>query len=112
MTHYFLKTYSYKKNFRGHLVQCPQLKKDKKIDLAHYFLVLCSVVSNSLQSHGLQPSRLLCLWGFSRQEYCREWPCPLPGDLSDSGTEPRSPTLQADSLPPETPHLNLENYST
>ena len=43
MIHYFLKTYSYKNNLQGHLVQCPQLIKDKKIDLAHYFLVLCLV---------------------------------------------------------------------
>ena len=28
-----------------------------------------SVVSNSLWPHGLQPSRLLCPWGFSRQEH-------------------------------------------
>ena len=26
-------------------------------------------------------------------------PFPSPGDLPDSGTEPRSPTLQADALP-------------
>ena len=26
-----------------------------------------SVVSDSLRSHGLQPTRLLYLWGFSRQ---------------------------------------------
>ena len=28
-----------------------------------------SVVSDSLRPHGLQPARLLCPWGFSRQEY-------------------------------------------
>ena len=33
-----------------------------------------------------------------------EWlPCPPPEDLSNPGTEPRSPTLQADSLPSEPP---------
>ena len=30
-------------------------------------------------------------------------PCPPPGDLANSGMEPRSPTLQADSLPNEPP---------
>ena len=35
---------------------------------------------------------------FSRQEYWSELPCPPPGDLPDSETEPASPTLQADSL--------------
>ena len=40
---------------------------------------------------------------FSRQEYWRGLPFPSPGDLSDPGTEPRSPALQADSLPSEPP---------
>ena len=39
--------------------------------------------------------------GFSRQEYWSGWPCPSPGDLPNPGIEPRSPTLQADSLPAE-----------
>ena len=62
-----------------------------------------SDTSNSLQPHGLQPIRLLCPWGFSRQEYWSGWPCPPPGDLPNPGTEPRSPVLQADSLPSEPP---------
>ena len=60
-----------------------------------------SVVSDSLQPHGLQPTRLLCPWGFSRQEYWSGLPCPPPGDLPNPGIEPRSPTLQVDSLPRE-----------
>ena len=32
-------------------------------------MLSCSIVSNSLQPHGLQPARLLCRWEFSRQEY-------------------------------------------
>ena len=36
--------------------------------------------------------------GFSRQEYWNEFPFPSTGDLPDPGMEPRSPTLQADSL--------------
>ena len=39
--------------------------------------------------------------GFSRQEYWSGLPFPSPGDLLNSGTEPGSPTLQADSLPTE-----------
>ena len=39
--------------------------------------------------------------GFSRQEYWSGLPCPPPGDLPKPGTEPGSPTLQADSLPSE-----------
>ena len=41
--------------------------------------------------------------GFSRQEYWRGLPCPLPRDLPNPGIEPRSPKLQADSLPSEPP---------
>ena len=37
--------------------------------------------------------------GFSRQEYWSELPFPSPGDLPDPGIKPRSPALQADSLP-------------
>ena len=43
---------------------------------------------------------------FSRQEYCSGLPFPSPGDLSKSGTEPRSPSLQAVALlsePPRSP---------
>ena len=38
---------------------------------------------------------------FSRQEYWSGLPFPSPGDLSDPGIEPGSPTLQADTLPSE-----------
>jgi len=41
--------------------------------------------------------------GFSRQEYWSGLPLPSPGDLPDPGIEPRSPALQADSLPSELP---------
>ena len=58
---------------------------------------------DSLQLHGLWPTRLLCPWGFSRQEYRSGLPCPPPGDLPNPRIEPRSPTFQADSLPSEPP---------
>ena len=38
---------------------------------------------------------------FSRQEYWSGLPFPPPGDLPNPGIEPRSPALQADSLPSE-----------
>ena len=59
-------------------------------------------MSNPLGPHGLQPTRLLCPWGFSKQEYWSGLPptptpgCPPPGDLPHRGTEPvslTSPTL-------------------
>ena len=49
------------------------------------------------------PTRLLCPWGFSRQEYWSGLPCSLPEDLSNPGIELRSPALQVDSLPSEPP---------
>ena len=40
-----------------------------------------SVIPHAWQPHGLWPTRLLCPWGFSRQEYWNGLPCPLPGDF-------------------------------
>ena len=48
----------------------------------------CSVVSDSLRSHGRQPPRLLCPWGFSRQEYWSGLLFLSPGDLPEPGIEP------------------------
>ena len=59
----------------------------------------CSVMSDSLRPHGLQPTRLLCPRRFSRQEYWNRLPCPLPGHLPNPGIKPKSPALQADSVP-------------
>ena len=41
--------------------------------------------------------------GFSRQEFWSGLPRPLPCHLPNPGIEPRSPALQADSLPSEPP---------
>ena len=40
---------------------------------------------------------------FPRQDYCNELPFLSPGDLPNPGIEPRSPALQAVSLPTELP---------
>ena len=40
---------------------------------------------------------------FSRQEYWNGWPFFSPEDFPDPWIEPRSPELQADSLPSEPP---------
>ena len=67
-----------------------------------------SVVSDSATPW--TPARLLHPWQdshgihrFSRQEYCSGLPFPSPGDLPNTGMEPGCPTLQADSLPSESP---------
>ena len=51
--------------------------------------------------------------GFSRQENWSGLPFPSPGDLSDPGIEPWSPTLQADALtsePPEKSKKRKRNF--
>ena len=62
-----------------------------------------SVMSSFLQFHGLWPARLLCPWGFLRQEYWSGLPCPSPGNLPNPVIEPKSPALQVDSLLSEPP---------
>ena len=47
--------------------------------------------------------------GFSRQEYWSGLLFPSPEDLSDPGTKPRSPALEADSLPSEPPGKPLKD---
>ena len=47
-----------------------------------------SVVSDSSQPQGLQPDRLLCPLGFSRQEYWSGLPFLPPGDLPNPVTKP------------------------
>ena len=63
----------------------------------------CSAVYNSLWPHGLQPTRLLCPWGFSRQEYWSGLPCPPPGEFPNLGIKPRSPALPVNSFLIEPP---------
>ena len=71
----------------------------------------------------LSASVMLTLWtvarqaplpmGIPRQEYWSGLPFPSPGTLPNSGIEPRSTTLQADSLPSEpsgTSYLFLNQY--
>ena len=63
---------------------------------------LSSVVSDSVRLYGLQPTRPLYPWGFSRQEYWSRLPCPSPGDLPNPGIEPTcfmSPALVGRFLP-------------
>ena len=69
-------------------------------------------MSNSLQSHGLLPTRLLRPWDFpgvleeyysTFQEYWSGLPFPSPGNLPDPGIESGSPALQADTSPSEPP---------
>ena len=49
---------------------------------------------------------------FSRPKYWNRWPFPSPGDLANPGIEPKSPTLQADSLSSEPPEKPIQKPKT
>ena len=55
--------------------------------------VLCSVTQSclTLWPHGLQPARLLCPWGSSRQEYWSGLPALLQGIFPTQGLNPGLP---------------------
>ena len=81
-----------------------EMEKTRGGNIERWFTVLShSVMSYSLQFHGLWPTRLLCPWGFSRQKYWSGLHALLQGNLPNPGTEHRSPALQADSLLNEPP---------
>ena len=63
--------------------------------------MLCAVLSRSAVSDSATPWTVAM--GFSRQEDWSGLPYPPPGDLPNPGIKPRSPELQADSLPAEPP---------
>ena len=83
------------------MMMLQKAKRQKIISISCVFSH--SVMSNSLGPHKLQPTRLLCPWGFSRQEHWSGLPCPSLGDRANPGIKPRSSALQVDSLPPEPP---------
>ena len=77
---------------------CNRCKKNKIKDLC---VVLVTQLCLTLQPHGLSYG-LLSIELF-RQEYQSVFPYPTPEDLPKPGIKPRSPALQADSLPSEPP---------
>ena len=60
-------------------------------------------VNHSAVSDSLRPYQAPLSIEFSRQGYWSGLPCPPPGGLPNPGIKPRSPALQADSLPIEPP---------
>ena len=56
--------------------------------------------SHSVMSDSVTPWTMQSM-EFSRPEFWSGWLFPSPGDLPNPGIEPRSPTLQEDSLPAE-----------
>ena len=58
-----------------------------------------------LGSNGLQPPRLLCPWDFPGKSTGVGCHFLLQGNLLNSGIEPGSPALQADTLPSKPPRI-------
>ena len=69
-----------------------------------------SAVPDSVQRCRLQPARLLCPRGFSKQQYCSGLSRPPPGDLPNPGIKPRSPALQVHSLAAKLPVKPMPRY--
>ena len=85
--------------------QCTSMNQSWKCGLSYQIMVVMQSLSCVLLfvTHGLQPTRLFCPWGFFRQEYWNKQPFPSPMYLPHPGIEPRSLALQADSLLTEPP---------
>ena len=62
-----------------------------------------SLMSDSLQPHGLKLARLLGPWDSPGKNTGVGSHSLLQGDLPDPGIKPGTPTLQEDSLPSEPP---------
>ena len=75
-----------------------------------YSSVSLSVMFDSLQPHGLQPTRLLCPWNSPGKNTGVRCHSLLQEDLPNPRIESRSPALQADSLPTEP--LGKHHYSS
>ena len=79
------------------------------LQLEHIFVQVMWSESESLSWVWLFATRWTVAWQaplsmeFCRQEYWSKFPLPSPEDLPHPGIKPRSPTLQADSLPSESP---------
>ena len=75
-----------------------------------YMYTSCSVVSDSLQPHGLQSPASLSM-EFSNKNNWSGLPFLSPRDLPNSGTKARSPALQAWEAPTHThTHNFLEDF--
>ena len=73
--------------------------------------VSCSVVSDCLATIWTVTHQALLSMEFSRQESWNGLPCSFPGDLPGPGIEPRTFTLQADSLLSESLKKPINKYT-
>ena len=81
----------------------------RKLCVLFFFFVIRMYALSATQSYPILCDTMDCSpqaplsMGFPRKKYWSVLPCPSPGDLPDTGIEPGSPVLQADSLPSEPP---------
>ena len=72
----------------GYTLRKRNMLNDATNNSVWYAVLSRSVVSDSLWPHGLQPTRLLCPWGFSRQEYWSGCHALLQGLFQTQGLNP------------------------
>ena len=92
-----------------------KMQRNQRSNCQHPLVVVQSLSSVQLfVSPWITACQAPLSMGFSRQECWSGLPCPPPADLPDPGIEPRSPALQADSLPTELqgkPHTRRQSLS-
>ena len=77
-----------------------------------YYIILAvvwllSCVGLFCNSHGCSPTRLLCPWDFSRQEWWNGLPFPSSGGLPNPGIESTSPILAGGFFAAEPPSTKI-----
>ena len=88
-------------NLRETLLQSHPVKTLLGSRFTKLYMCACSVMSDSLKPHRLQPSRLLCLWDFSGKNTGVGCHFLLQGLFltQRANASPVSPALHVDSLP-------------
>ena len=95
---------AWRQNLQG-LVESVVTRLHRRLWLIKRKSCCCSatVVSDSLQPHGLQPARLLCPWGSPGRNTGVGCHALLQGIVLTQGSNPSLLHWQADSLPSESP---------
>ena len=88
------------------------ISKMSLADICHQCCCLVTVMSDSFATTWTVARQAPLSMGFSRQEYWSGLPFSSPGGLTDAGIKPKSPALQADSLPSEPPGKLINHCSS
>ena len=106
-------TYNHSFQYCDQITLCQSIQIDFVSYYYYYYFVIrmyallatqsCLTLCNTMDCSSQAPPSM----GFPRKEYWSVLPCLSPGDLPDTGIEPGSPVLQADSLPSEPPGKSI-----